>query len=139
MPRAELERLGLSAVTWAALDETRRIKDRRARQRHWKRIANLLEREDRTAVRALVEERDERARQAAVHHQEIEHWRERLLSEGDAALTELLDAFPSLERQRLRQLVRAARRDLERDQPEGARRLFRFLRDALDRDGRSAH
>ncbi|AGA89321.1 hypothetical protein Thimo_0463 [Thioflavicoccus mobilis 8321] len=132
MPRAELERLGLSAATWAALDETARIKDLRARKRHWKRIANLLEREDQDAVRMLVEEKAEQARLAAARHHEIERWRERLIHEGDAALTELLDRHPDIDRQPLRQLVRAAQRDLGRGRPEGARKLFRFLREALD-------
>lgn len=131
MPRAELERLGLSEATWAALDETPRIKDLRARKRHWKRIANLLEREDQAAVRLLVEEKDEQARLAAARHHEIERWRERLIEEGDAALAELLDLHPGIERQPLRQLVRAAQRDLGRGRPDTARKLFRFLREAL--------
>lgn len=132
MPRAVLERLGLSEAMWAALDETRRIKDPRALKRHWKRIANLLEREDQAAARALVDERAERARLAAVRHQEIERWRDRLIHDGDGPLTDLVNAYPSTDRQRLRHLVRAARRDVGDGRPEGARKLFRFLREMMD-------
>lgn len=132
LPRAELERLRLSEATWEALNETARIRDRRARRRHFKRIANLLEREDPAAVQALLGERDEQARLAAAHHQVLERWRERLIAEGDAALAELVDAYPDTDRQQLRQLMRAARRDHERGRPHGARKLFVFLRENLD-------
>ena len=53
MPRSELERLGLSQATWTAIDETPRIKDRRARRRHFKRIAKLLASENMDAVHLL--------------------------------------------------------------------------------------
>ncbi|MEY6432840.1 ribosome biogenesis factor YjgA [Thioalkalicoccus limnaeus] len=131
MPRAELERLGLSEATWEALDETARIKDLRARRRHWKRIANLLERDEQEAVRALVEQKAEHERAAAARHHQVEHWRARLIGEGDMALSEFLTLHPQTDRQRLRQLVRAAQRDTERERPDAPRKLFRFLREIL--------
>ena len=132
MPRKELERLNLSEVTWAAIDETPRIKDVRARGRHWKRIANCLEREDMHAVHALVDQAEAREREANARHHRLERWRGRLIAEGDAALAEFLDQHPTVDRQPLRALVRAAQRDVERGRPEAPRKLFRFLREALD-------
>lgn len=132
MPRAELERLNLSEATWVALDETPRIKDPRARGRHWKRIANLLEREDMHAVHALVDAADEREREANARHHALENWRERLIAEGDVALGELADQHPAIDRQQLRTLIRAAQRDTERGRPEAPRKLFRYLRDELE-------
>lgn len=132
MPRAELERLKLSEATWVALDETPRIKDLRARKRHWKRIANLLEREDMDAVHALMDESEERERARSARHHRIERWRERLIAGDDAALGEIIEACHSIDRQQLRALVRAARRDAERSRPESSRKLFRFLREALE-------
>lgn len=131
MPRSQLERLNLSAATWAALDETPRIKDPRARPRHWKRIANLLEREDMHAVHALLDQSEERERAAAALHHRLERWRERLIAEGDPALGDFLDEHPEVDRQQLRTLVRAAQRDAERGRPEAPRKLFRFLREAV--------
>ncbi|MBK1719445.1 ribosome biogenesis factor YjgA [Thiocystis violacea] len=132
MPRRELERLNLSEATWAALDETARIKDPRARGRHWKRIANLLEREDMHAVHALVDEAENRERAETDRHHALERWRERLIAEGDPVVAEFIDQCPSVDRQQLRTLVRAAQRDSERGKPEAPRKLFRFLREALD-------
>jgi ribosome-associated protein len=134
MPRAALERLKLSDATWAALDETHRIKDIRALGRHYKRIANLLEREDRHAVHALLDQAEAREREATARLHQLERWRERLISEGDAALGDYLDAHPDTDRQQLRTLVRAARHDAERGRPEAPRKLFRFLREAMDAD-----
>ncbi len=132
MPRAELERLGLSAATWVALDETPRIKDPRARGRHWKRIANLLEREDMAAVHTLVDGAEARERADAARHHALERWRERLIQEGDAALDDFIGDHPMVDRQQLRALVRAAQRDVERGKPDAPRKLFRFLRAVVD-------
>ena len=135
MPRAELERLNLSPATWVALDETPRIKDQRARPRHWKRIANLLEREDMHAVHALMDQAEARERDAAARHHRLERWRERLIAEGDGALGAFIDEHPWADRQQLRTLVRAAKRDTERGRPEAPRKLFRFLRDTVEAGG----
>ena len=62
----------------------------------------------------------------------VEHWRERLLAEGDAALAGLLEEHPSADRQRLRQLVRNANEEKLRNKPPRAfRELFRELRALL--------
>lgn len=132
MPRSELERLNLSEATWVALDETPRIKDLRARKRHWKRIANLLERENMDAVHALVDGAEERERAATAHHHALEHWRERLIAEGDTVVAEFVEQCPDVDRQQLRALVRAAQRDTERGKPDAPRKLFRFLRESLE-------
>jgi ribosome-associated protein len=132
LPRAELEHLDLSASTWAAIDETSRIKDLRALRRHHKRIAKLLAQEDTDAVHALMHEKDELARKEAARHHRVERWRERLIEEGDDALRVFLEQVPGADRQQLRSLMRAAQRDRDRGKPESARKLFRALRDALD-------
>ena len=132
MPRGELERLGLSAATWVALDETPRIKDPRARGRHWKRIANLLEREDMAAVHALIDGAEAREREANARHHALERWRERLIQDGDPALESFIDEYPAVDRQPLRALVRAAQRDAEQGRPDAPRKLFRFLRAVVD-------
>ena len=132
MPRGELERLNLSEATWAALDETPRIKDLRARGRHWKRIANLLEREDMEAVRTLVDGAEEREREANARHHALERWRERLIAEGDPVSEAFIAECPTVDRQQLRTLVRAAQRDAARGKPDAPRKLFRFLREAMD-------
>jgi ribosome-associated protein len=132
LPRAELEALDLSLDTWVAIEETARIKDRRAMRRHIKRVANCLARENTEPLQALLDAREENARQAAARHHQVERWRARLIEEGDGALTEFLDAYPSADRQELRTLVRAAQRDAARQRPDAPRKLFRLLRGLMD-------
>lgn len=132
LPRSELERLSFGEKTWTALDETARIKDQRALRRHYKRIANCLAGEDTKPLQALLAQRKAHAQAAAARQHQIERWRERLLAEGDEALSELIGAHPAVDRQQLRSLVRAARKGNERGRPEASRRLFRHLRSVLE-------
>lgn len=132
LPRQELERLDLSEAMWAAIEETGRIKDVRALGRHYKRIANLLEGEDKEAVEALAHGQERLKQEASARLHRLERWRERLIAEGDEALEELVEEVPALDRHALRTLVRAARGDRLQGKSEGDRRLFRFLRACLE-------
>ncbi|MFZ1539610.1 MAG: ribosome biogenesis factor YjgA [Chromatiaceae bacterium] len=131
LPRSELERLELSAATWIAIDETARIKDVRVLGRHYKRIANLLARDDMAAVTDLLHGQEYHRQEEANRLHLLEGWRERLIAEGDEALGALLDAYPQVDRHQLRTLIRSARKDRQQGKPGGDRRLFRFLREAL--------
>ena len=135
LPRAELQTLDLDARAWAAIEETARIKDKRALARHYKRIANCLSRIDQAPLQALLARRETAERAATARHHLIERWRERLISEGDGALADFLAHYPGVERQPLRALVRVAQRDAEQGRADGPRKLFRYLRDWLERDG----
>ena len=132
LPRRLLEGLSFSEATWGAIDDTARIHDQRALRRHYKRIANCLARENTEPLQALLAQREVQARAETARQHEIERWRERLIEEGDEALAELIEAYPQVDRQQLRSLVRAARRDIERRRPEASRRLFRHLREVLN-------
>ena len=60
----------------------------------------------------------------------LERWRERLMEEGDAAVAELLDAYPDADAQQLRQLLRNAQKERAAGRPpRSLRQLFRFLRE----------
>jgi ribosome-associated protein len=132
LPRAELEPLELDAKTWEAIEETARIRDKRALARHYKRIANCLARlPDQAPLEALLARREQAERAALAQHHQLERWRERLIVEGDAALGEFLALCPHAERQPLRALIRVAARDVERGRAEGSRKLFRHLRALL--------
>jgi ribosome-associated protein len=131
LPRATLEGLSFGEATWIAINETARIKDQRALRRHFKRIANCLARENAEPLQALLAQREAQARAASARQHELERWRQRLIEEGDEALGELIEAYPRVDRQQLRSLVRAAQRDTERGRADAPRRLFRHLRAAL--------
>ena len=91
-----------------------------------------MRREDDATLEAIRDAMDAggtaaRLETALLHR--AESWRTRLLEEGDAALAELLDAYPAADRQRLRQLVRNALAERAKTKPPAAvRELFRELR-----------
>ncbi|MBS0461458.1 MAG: DUF615 domain-containing protein [Proteobacteria bacterium] len=66
----------------------------------------------------------------------IEHWRERLLADGDTALAEFITEHPTADRQHLRQLARNAHAErLHNKPPHAQRELFRELREVMDEPG----
>lgn len=104
-----------------------------ARVRQLRRIGQLLRRLDVDAVTEATADAGNKQRRRAQRERIYEHWRERLLEEGDDALAELLDEHPTLDRQRLRQLVRRAQRDPESDRAKQASRaVLRMVRDVLE-------
>ncbi|MGO2132298.1 MAG: ribosome biogenesis factor YjgA [Halomonas sp.] len=131
MKDSERSRFPLSDDLLRAIEETGRIKAREARRRHMQYVGKLMRREDLEGIQAVFDamEREQLRRDNAFHR--LEAWRDRLIEEGDAAIEPLLDDYPAIDRQALRQLIRNARN--ERDQqkpPTNARRLFKLLREA---------
>ncbi len=113
-----------------ALHESLRIKKPNARRRHVRFLAKLLDREDTDAVQAAIDRLEERKRgdRQRLHLQE--GWRERLIDAGDEALGAFLAVYPQADRQRLRQLIRDARKERDGDKPPAAaRKLFRLIRE----------
>jgi ribosome-associated protein len=128
----QLSRLPIPEDLLPHLEQTRRITAHVARKRQLAYLAKQMRREDESALDAIRDALDEdgvaaRREVAAMHR--MEAWRDRLLSEGDAALAALLDEYPGADRQRLRQLVRNANEEKARNKPPRAfRELFRELR-----------
>jgi ribosome-associated protein len=132
---AELERVCADPELRAVAAAGRNLR-KGARARHVRHLGNLLARVDVSPLEeALAELRGESATATARLHR-AERWRERLLGEsGDAAMTELLEAYPGADRQHLRTLVRLARVESARGaSPRRFRELLRVLR-GLDEGG----
>ncbi len=132
---AQLEKAHVPQHLLPHFAELRRIAAHGARKRQHAYIAKLLRREDETtldAIRDALEAGGEAARQETALLHRAEAWRERLLADGDAALSELLEQHASADRQQLRQLVRNALEERAKDRPPRAfRELFRVLRDVI--------
>lgn len=129
LPESKLRRLPLPDDLRAAVLQARVIGERGAHKRQLQYIGKLMRQVDADPIRAALEEvRQGSARDTVLLHQ-CERWRERLLEEGDAALSELLAAHPGADGQHLRQLVRNARKEREQGKaPQAARELFRCVK-----------
>ncbi|WP_127477925.1 ribosome biogenesis factor YjgA [Sulfurivermis fontis] len=125
----QLAQIPLSETVLAAVKETRGITAHGARKRQLKYLGKLLRLEDDAPIREALERLQSRHALTVAHHHQCERWRDRLIAEGDAALTALLDEFPHADRQQLRQLMRAAQTEQAQGKPpKSARELFRALR-----------
>ncbi|MGZ4998507.1 MAG: ribosome biogenesis factor YjgA, partial [Methylobacter sp.] len=73
---------------------------------------------------------------AVREHHTAERWRDRLIAEGNDALTELLDEQPHADRQLLRQLLRNAQKEAETNKPpKSSRLLYRQLKELFKVEG----
>jgi ribosome-associated protein len=82
-------------------------------------------------VLAKLAERKQRHDVEIRHFQQLERWRDRLLSDPKA-IDELLEEYPNADRAELSRLLEKAEKErLEQRSPVGARELFAFLRQLL--------
>jgi ribosome-associated protein len=133
---AQLARVPLADDLLAEVRRTRAVTSHIARKRQTQFLAKQLRKLDETEVepirKALADDRDKAHRETAALHR-VETLRERLLEGGDEALSEFIAAYPSADRQRLRQLVRNALAERKTNKPPHAQReIFRELRELLD-------
>ena len=93
-------------------------------------LGRLLRDTDVAPIRSAVDAHRSASHEDKARRKRLERWRERLMEEGDAAVAELLDEYPSADPQQLRQLLRNAHKEREAGRlPRSFRELFRFLRE----------
>ena len=135
LPDDHLAALGLHEPLLDAIRSARRIKSHEARRRQMQLIGKLMRSADVEPARAAVLERQlGRARDSLSLHQ-AERWRAELIAD-DEATTRFAAAHVGTDVQRLRALVRSARKDAaaapEQRSGRAYRELFRFIREHDD-------
>ena len=132
LPDQEIKALDLPDSLFVALRDLRRLPSHGAQVRQRQYIGKLMRNIDPEPVLAKLAERKQRHDLEIRQFQEIERWRDRLLSEPASGLDELLRAYPQTDRAALLKLLEKAERErLEQRSPVGARELFAFLRRLL--------
>src|ERR1700744_3513838 len=132
LPDQEIKALGLPENLFVALRDLRRLPSHGAQVRQRQYIGKLMRGIDPEPVLAKLAERKQRHDVEIRHFQQIERWRDRLLSEPAVALPELLEEYPKADRAALTKLLDKAERErVEQRSPVGARELFAFLRQLL--------
>jgi ribosome-associated protein len=138
----QLAALQLPTALSDAIDQYRRTKTHEGRRRQMQFIGKLMRRVDAEPIRQAVDaQRAGKSLDAAALHA-AERWRADLLVD-DEALQRWAAAHPQSDLQRLRSLIRSARKDAvdaaaraAANQPvvasRAARELFRAVRDSLD-------
>lgn len=132
---AQLAKLPIPDDLMPHIRDTQRITSHVAHKRQLAFLAKQMRREDDAtldAIRDALDAGGEAGRRETALLHRVEGLRERLLADGDSALSELLGEFPNADRQHLRQLVRNAIEERNRNKPpHAARELFRELRELM--------
>ena len=130
IPQAQLKGLSDTAIVEAVM-ACKKITKGNARKRQLQYIGKLMRKTDVDEIRTLLDRLDASKGAHVAQFHQLEQWRERLIAEDPAAMEEVFGAFPDMDRQHLRQLVRhaIAERDAAREPPIYFRRLFQFLKE----------
>jgi ribosome-associated protein len=129
----QLSKFDLPEFIVDIINETRRIKKHGARKRQLQYLAKQLRQLDTVPLRQQLEQLQQPHHQEVAHLHRIEQWRDRLLQQGQQALTDFLTQYPQADRQHLRQLVRNAQQESQQQTaPKSARQLFKYVRELLE-------
>ena len=127
LPADQFERIDLPEDIREAIVEYQRMKSFGAMRRQMQLIGKLMRKLEANAVREAIDRATGESRAAVAAHHRAERAREAMLA-SDEALTAYVEQHPEVDVQRLRQLMRAARKEKEAAKPpKSARELYRFI------------
>lgn len=133
LSKEQFEKITLPDDLHDAIVEARHIHQRGAHKRQLQYIGRLMRNVDPAPIQEQLDTIHGHSRQAAENLHQIERWRDRLMTDGDRTLEELVEQYPETDRQYLRQLIRNANRETHDNKPpKSARAMFRYLRDLIN-------
>lgn len=132
LPLEQQAKLPLTIELRKAIDETKNIKKREALRRHRQYLGRLMRSADHEAIRAALDEMKEQQDRAIRQLHIVEQWRDELVAGDQEVLERFFDTFPHADRQQVRNLLRNAKQEFQRNKPpSNARKLFRYLREVI--------
>lgn len=127
LPASSLKKVPLSDGMRLAIRDGQRFQ-KGALQRQLRRIASLMTHEDVEAIQLELARQKQPSKQQTAEMHQLEQWRDRLIAGDDKLLTKLIDQFPVIDRQHIRQLVRNAAQEQKGNKPpKSYRLLFKYL------------
>jgi len=129
----DLNSLELPDELQAAITTALKIKSRSGLKRQRQYIGKLLRSTDHEDIEAQLKKIQHRHDTNTAAFKRLEKWRDSLIENDKAMLSEVISRFPQLDRQHLNQLIRVAHKEKELNKPPAAsRKLFKYLRDLED-------
>ncbi len=132
---SQLKKLNLDEKLYDAIKLSHTIYSNSATKRHRQYIGKLISRLDeqqQDKIKARIDAIENTALESNKHFHQLELYREQLLKQGDKAVNELLDKYPQLDRTRLRQLLRNAKKEADKNQPpKSSRLIFKYLKENI--------
>ncbi len=112
-----------------AISEVGDMPHKGARKRLLKYIAGQLHKIDVDPVQEKLDRILNKSAHSVREHHITEQWRDKLIHEGNEALTELFDEQPTADLQHIRQLLRNIKKETETAKPpKSTRLLYRYLK-----------
>ncbi len=107
----------------------KRISHNSGKRRQLQYIGKLMRKIDTAPIEAAYQELQSGRKTLTREFHQLEQWRDRLITEGTPAIEAFIELYPSADRQQLRQSVRLAKKEQEKNKPpQNARKLFRYIR-----------
>jgi len=134
LSKKQREKLPLSPALVEAMALADKLQGKHeALRRHMSYISKTLRETDNVPdIQAMIDLLLNKNNQADVLMNKIERIRNELISTGDEKANELLDKYPSLERQKLRQLIRQAKKEAAAEKPaKGYKELFQYIKEVI--------
>lgn len=137
---AELVELGKNALDKMPLDDdlraaielAQRIK-KEGRRRQLQLIGKMMRSRDVEPIRQALDKLKNRHNQQVSLFHKLEALRDRLVEEGDEAISEVLRLYPEADRQQLRVLIRNAQKEKAANKPpKSYRQIFSYLRELAE-------
>ena len=129
LSKSQISGLPVNESLRDALHEWRRISYKEAQRRHLKRIAKLIRDHDPDEVTAEMDRLSPDSSASMAATTAAQRWCDRLLAEGNQALTEFFDKHANVNSQQLRQAVRKAKGATPSEAPtKEARALVKLIR-----------
>ena len=130
LPATQMFELTLPLDIYEAAKAAAGMPQKGARKRQLKFLTGLLRNIDIEEIQEKLATIKNQSALAAKAHHLLERWRNRLLDEGDQALSSLLQDYPQTDRQQLRQLLRNAKKETETGKPpKSARLIYQYLKE----------
>ena len=137
---AELVDLGKNALDKIPLDErlrneielAQRIK-KEGRRRQLQLIGKIMRSMDVEPIRQALDKLKNRHNQQVALFHKLEALRDRLIVQGDEAMTDVIALYPHADRQQLRSMIRNAQKEKAGNKPpKSARLIFQYLRELAE-------
>lgn len=127
-----LEKMPLDDDLRAAIELAQKIK-KEGRRRQLQLIGKMMRSRDVEPIRQALDKLKNRHNQQVSLFHKLEALRDRLVDEGDEAISEVLRLYPEADRQQLRVIIRNAQKEKAANKPpKSYRQIFSYLRELAE-------
>jgi len=129
----QLDTISMSDTLLNAINEAKKIHKHSAIKRQRLYIGKLIRNEDWEDIYQQLKKIKEVSQQSNAEFKAMEHWRDRMLSDGNDVVNEFIGQHHDADRQKLRQLVKNATKEKQQNKPPAsARKLFKYIREIME-------